>query len=159
MVQRLRANEVRFVVVGGFAASIQGSAIVTNDLDICYDAEAANVARLSDILREWDAYPRGWAPGLPFFMDERTFRTTPTFTLTTREGDIDLLHRVEPIGDYAACYASADLVPAFGTTVPTLRIGQVIRAKRYANRPKDQWALPELEAVAAKRGEWPIREP
>jgi hypothetical protein len=65
------------------------------------------------------------------------------------------LHRVEPIGTYAACYAAADLVPAFGIVVPTLRIGAVIRAKRFANRPKDHLALPELEAVAATRGEWP----
>lgn len=155
MVQRLAADEVRFVVVGGFAASIQGSSIVTNDLDICYDAAPDNIGRLAAILRDWQAYPRGWAEGLPFFMDERTFRTTPTFTLHTAEGDLDLLHRVEPIGDFAACRAAADLILAFGVTVPTLRIGQVVRAKRFANRPKDQFALPELEAVAAKRGEWP----
>lgn len=155
MVRRLVADDVRIVVVGGFAASIQGSAIVTNDLDVCYDAEPENLRRLAAILREWQAYPRGWDPGLPFFMDDRTFRTTPTFTLTTREGDIDLLFRVEPIGEYAACYAAADLIPAFDVAVPTLQLGHVIRAKRFANRPKDLLALPELEAVAAKRGQWP----
>jgi len=66
-----------------------------------------------------------------------------------------LLHRVEPIGDYAACYAAADPVPALSVAVPTLRIGAVVPAKRFANRPKDRMALPELEAVAAERGEWP----
>lgn len=155
MVQRLVGEDLRVVVVGGLAASLHGSAILTNDLDVCYDPEEQNLRRLSAILTEWGAYPRGWPPGLPFYMDARTFRTTPTFTLTTREGDIDLLHRVEPIGDYAACAAAAVPVPAFGVVVPTLRLGAVIRAKRFANRPKDLAALPELEAVAVKRGEWP----
>ncbi len=86
-------------------------------------------------------------------MDARTFRTTPTFTPTTREGDIGFLHRVEPIGGYAKCYAAALLVPAFGVAVPTLRLADVIRAKRFADRPKDRAALPELEAVAAKCGD------
>lgn len=155
MVQGLVTRGARIVIVGGFAASIQGSAIITDDLDVCYADAPENLRMLAEILRGWGAYPRSWEPGLPFFMDERTFRTTPTFTLTTREGDIDFLHRVEPIGGYEACYAAADLVPAFGVVVPTLRIGAVIRAKRFANRPKDLRALPELEAVAAERGEWP----
>ena len=151
MVQRLVESDARIVVVGGLAASLHGSAIITNDLDVCYDPDAANLRTLADILTSWEPYPRGWPAGLPFFMDARTFRTTPTFTLTTREGDIDFLHRVEPIGGYAECYAAALLVPAFGVTVPTLRLQDVIRAKRFANRPKDLAALPELEAVAAKR--------
>lgn len=153
MVRRLVEDEVRIVVVGGLAATLHGSSIVTNDLDVCYDPDEANLRSIAGILSEWGAYPRGWPAGLPFFMDARTFRTTPTFTLTTREGDIDFLYRVEPIGGYAECYAAALLVPAFGIVVPTLRLTDVIRAKRFANRPKDLAALPELEAVAAKRGE------
>lgn len=155
MLQQLAAADVRFVVVGGVAARLHGSARQTDDLDICYDAEQGNVVRLTTLLARWNAYPRGWEPGLPFYMDARTLRTTPTITLRTTEGDIDLLHRVEPIGDYAACKAVAVSEEAFGVVLPTLRLGPLIRAKRHANRPKDHQALPELEAMAAKRGEWP----
>jgi hypothetical protein len=32
----LARHEVRFVVIGGIAASLQGSTTITNDFDICY---------------------------------------------------------------------------------------------------------------------------
>lgn len=147
---------LRVVVVGGVAARFHGSARQTDDLDLCYDTAPDNTAPLTALLASWGAYPRGWEPGLPFFMDARTLRTTPTLTLRTRQGDIDLLHRVEPIGDYSACLAMAELVPAFGVDVPTLALPHLIRAKRFANRLKDHLALPELEAIAVRRGEWPL---
>jgi len=141
---------VAFVVVGGVAATIHGSARVTNDLDICYDQHEENVQRLAALLASWDAYPWQWPAELPFTMDVRTFRTTPTMTLATSQGRIDVLHRVEPIGDFAACLAVSTDESAFGRTVPTLDLAPLIRAKRHANRPKDRDALPELEALLAK---------
>ena len=101
MLQGLVEARVRFVVIGGVAAAAHGSAHVTNDLDICYDVASENVVRLATLLVEWDAYPRGVEKGLPFFMDERQFRTTPVMTLTTREGFLHVLDRVAGVGDYA----------------------------------------------------------
>lgn len=142
---------IAYVVVGGVAATVHGSARVTNDLDICYEQSDANVQRLAALLASWNAYPWQWPEGLPFFMDVRTFRMTPTMTLNTSEGRLDLLHRVEPVGDYAACRAVATDESAFGRTIPVLDLEPLIRAKRYANRPKDRDALPELEALLAER--------
>lgn len=84
MLAELTSAQVRFVVIGGVAAAAHGSRRVTDDLDICYDASRPNVNRLAELLEKWKAYPRGIEPGLPFFMDERQFRTTPLMTLTTR---------------------------------------------------------------------------
>ena len=151
MLQGLIAARVRFVVVGGVAAAAHGSAHVTNDLDICYDSTPDNVARLAALLAGWDAYPRGVDRGLPFFMDERQLRTTPLLTLTTREGDLDVLDRVAGVGTFADTLERSVEFDGFGVRFPVLDLPDLIRAKRAAGRPKDIAQLPELEALAALR--------
>jgi len=65
MLNGLTKKKVKFVVVGGVAAAAHGSSRVTNDLDICYDAEAvANIGALASVLAGWKAYPRGIEAGL-----------------------------------------------------------------------------------------------
>jgi hypothetical protein len=103
------------------------------------------------LLAEWDAYPRGVDRGLPFFMDERQFRTTPLMTLTTREGDLDVLDRVAGVGGFAEVLEHSVKFESFGVTFPVLDLPELIRAKRAAGRPKDIAHLPELEALAALR--------
>jgi len=41
---------VDFVVIGGVAATLHGSAYVTFDLDICYSSASANLKRLKEAL-------------------------------------------------------------------------------------------------------------
>ena len=149
LVQGLKARDIKFVVVGGVAASAHGSRRVTDDLDICYDSGKANVERLASLLNEWKAYPRGIEKGLPFFMDERQFRTTPLMTLTTSEGFIDVLDIVKGVGDYGECHARSIRVEAFNESFRVLDLPALIAAKRAAGRPKDIDQLPELEALLA----------
>ena len=47
LLRRLRSEDVRFVLVGGFAGTLFGSARVTIDLDVVYARDADNLARLS----------------------------------------------------------------------------------------------------------------
>src|SRR5687768_16292603 len=108
VIGRLTAAGARFVVVGGVAANAQGSARVTFDLDLCYDAAPDNIRILARVLADWHAYRRGVEPGLPFVMDEKTFRITPVMTLTTDHGDVDLLDRVAGIGAYRDVLAASE---------------------------------------------------
>ena len=151
MLQGLTAVGIRFAVVGGVAAAAHGSAHVTNDLDICYDSAPDNIARLATLLAEWAAYPRGVERGLPFFIDERQLRTTPLMTLTTREGNLDVLDRVAGVGDFQDALEHSIEFEAFEVRFPALDLPALIRAKRAAGRPKDIAQLPELEALAALR--------
>jgi predicted nucleotidyltransferase len=149
MLQGLRARKIRFVVVGGIAATAHGSRRVTDDLDICYETGEKNVSALATTLSGWQAYPRGIEKGLPFFMDARQFRTTPIMTLTTREGFIDVLDVVKGVGDYTKCRERSTTVEAFGMRFRVLGLPALIAAKRAAGRPKDVDQLPELEALLA----------
>jgi predicted nucleotidyltransferase len=152
MLTALVSNNVRFVVVGGLAAAAHGSSRVTNDLDICYDAvDSTNLDLLGKVLAGWQAYPRGVEQGLPFIMDGRTLRGAPILTLTTSEGDIDVLDRIAGIGAYAEVRKHSEKITAFGVSFRVLDLPSLIKAKRAAGRPRDFDHLPELEALLALR--------
>ena len=113
MLRGLTRKKVKFVVVGGVAAAAHGSSRVTNDLDICYDAsDRANLVALASVLSSWDAYPRGIEPGLPFILDDRTLFGAPVLTLTTSEGDIDVMDRIAGVGDYTAVKLHSERISA-----------------------------------------------
>ncbi len=151
IISALVAAGVRFVVLGGVAATIHGSGRLTNDLDICYDTGHDNIRALTQLLRGWDAYLRGVDPGLPFILDERALLTSPFLTLSTRLGDIDLLDRVPGIGTYPDALASSERVAIGKSEFRTLTLPALIAAKRATGRRKDLEHLLELEALQALR--------
>jgi len=141
--------DVRFVVIGGVAATIQGSARFTNDIDICYDTAPDNVERLVKLLAGWNAYLRGVERGLPFVMDSKAFRITPVMTLTTDVGDIDVLDVVSGVGDFAAVLKASEVVEIGDVEFRSLELDALIASKRASGRPKDVEQLIELEAIRA----------
>lgn len=145
----LKSSRVKFVVIGGLAASAHGSRRVTDDIDICYDTSPQNIRRLSTLLMDWKAYPRGIERGLPFFMDERQFKITPLMTLTTTEGLIDVLDIVKGVGNYDKCVERSIEINAFDIRFRVLDLPALIDAKRAAGRPRDIDHIPELEALLA----------
>jgi predicted nucleotidyltransferase len=147
IISALTHADIRFVVIGGVAATVQGSARLTNDIDICYDTAAENVDRLVTLLRSWNAYLRGVEPGLPFVLDARAFRTTPLMTLTTDVGDIDVLDLVPGVGDYRAVVAASERVTIGDVEFQSLGLEALIASKRAVRRPKDLEQLIELEAL------------
>ncbi len=152
MLAGLTGRKVRFVVVGGVAAAAHGATRVTNELDICYDAaDQKNLIALASLLAKWRAYPRGVEAGLPFIMDDRTLRGAPVLTLTTVEGDIDVMDRIAGVGDYAAVRKRSEKIEALGVKFRVIDLPSLIKAKRAAGRPRDHEHLPELEALLALR--------
>ncbi|MBI1723080.1 MAG: hypothetical protein HYR48_04145 [Gemmatimonadetes bacterium] len=142
---------VRYVVIGGIAANVQGSPRITMDVDICYDPEEGNRARLAEVLAGWHAYLRGVEPGLPFVMDARTLRDVPVLTLVTDLGDLDVMYRVAGVGEYTSVEAASLELTVLGILVRVLALDALIAAKRATGRRKDQEALLELEALREER--------
>jgi predicted nucleotidyltransferase len=151
ILRALVAAQIRFVVIGGVAATIHGSARFTNDIDICYDTAPDNIERLAGLLKTWKAYLRGVEPGLPFIMDARAFRITPVMTLTTEKGAIDVLDVVRGVGDYAAALKASEIVQIGKVEFRSLTLDALIASKRAVRRPKDVEQLLELEALRALR--------
>ena len=60
----LERHGVRYVLIGGLAATLHGSPLRTGDADICPARDAANLERLAQALQEIDARIRtADAPG------------------------------------------------------------------------------------------------
>src|SRR5256885_12649510 len=70
----LRRYEVESVIIGGVAAALYGSAQLTNDLDVCYARNPANLERLADALQSVRARLRGAPEDIPFILDAETLR-------------------------------------------------------------------------------------
>lgn len=143
---------VEFIVIGGAAATIHGSARITRDVDIVYRRTAENLRRVVDALSPYSPYLRGAPAGLPFRWDENTLRRGLNFTLTTSIGDLDLLGEVTGGGNFEALLAHSSPVQAFGIECLCLKLDKLIQVKRAAGRPKDLEAIAELEALREERG-------
>jgi hypothetical protein len=151
MVSGLAEADIEFVVIGGLAARANGSARITEDLDTCYEPGIENVRRLAALLREWHAWLRGVEWGLPFIMDERTFRDTPVMTLITDRGALDVMDRVAGIGDHSRVLAGSVAISSGSVTFRALDLPALLEAKRATGRPKDLAQIPELEALLELR--------
>jgi len=147
LLRALGSNGVRFVIVGGTAATAHGSARLTLDLDVVYDRTPDNLARLASALAPHRPYLRGAPPGLPFTWDASTLARGLNFTLSTSLGDIDLFGEVAGGGTYDALVPHAIEMDLFGTHCLTVGIEKLIALKRAAGRPKDLEAIAELEEI------------
>lgn len=146
-IQALAKNRVDFVVVGGMAIRGHGSSYLTQDLDICYLRERANLKRIAEALAPFKPRLRGFPKDLPFVWDERTLQNGALFTLETTIGDIDLLAEVSGVGTFEQVLAESVNITLYGYEVKVLSIAGLIKAKRAAGRVKDLLVLPELEAL------------
>lgn len=147
IVHRLANGNVRFVIVGGVAATVHGSSFTTDDLDVCYARDKINLERLAETLAPLNPRLRGAPDDLPFVWDAETLRRGLNFTLRTDLGNIDLLGEVSGIGTYEQAQEAAIKVMLFSTECSVLSLEKLIAAKRAAGRTKDKLVLPELEAL------------
>ena len=149
--QELHRGGVEFIIVGGAAATIHGSARVTQDLDLVYARTPENIARLAAALAPHSPYLRGAPPGLPFRWDAETIRRGLNFTLTTTLGDLNLLGEIVGGGGYADFLSHNQVVKVSGSEYRCLGLARLIHVKRAAGRPKDLEAVAELKALQEER--------
>ncbi len=139
--------KVDFILIGGMAAILHGSARVTFDVDLVYSRSDENIQRLSNALASHDPYLRDTPPGLPFVWDARTIRSGLNFTLTTSLGDIDLFGEVTGGDTYQDLLPHSFEVDAFGVRFKCIDLPTLIHIKEAAGRPKDYEAVAELRVL------------
>jgi hypothetical protein len=152
LLRALHEHGVRFLIVGGAAATAHGSARLTQDLDLVYDRSRDNLDRLARALAPYEPYLRGAPPDLPFVLDAETLHRGLNFTLTTKLGDVDLLGEIVGGGGYTDLAPHSVQLDLFGVHCLVLGLDKLIDVKRAAGRPKDLEALAELVAIREGRG-------
>ncbi|MBI3761050.1 MAG: hypothetical protein HY260_04195 [Chloroflexi bacterium] len=146
LITALNAHEVKYVIVGGFAAVLQGASYITQDVDFCYARDEENLARLLQALEPFHPVIRT-NPDLPF--DLPTLRANPNFTLDTNVGELDLLAAIDGLGDYAEVASHAEVFEVQGQSCHVLSLEGLIASKSVLKRRKDVQLLEELRALAA----------
>jgi len=148
---------VDVVLVGGMAAVAHGVVHLTNEIDLCYNPDLANLERLVRALAP--LHPRLRVEGLaddqssslPFQWDARTILATELLTLMTDAGRLDLIRVIPGIGGYPDVHSVAVPLDVLGAHIDTLDLPALIESKRAVRRPKDLAALPHIEAVLRTR--------
>jgi hypothetical protein len=141
---------VRYVLIGGVAARIQGSPSLTRDLDICYARDRENLEALAAVLQGIHARLRGVTDAVPFKLDARTLAAGDSFTFITDLGDLDVLATPSGTQGFADLARDATPVKIGEREILVASVDDLIRMKRAAGRPKD---LVEIEILGALREE------
>jgi predicted nucleotidyltransferase len=151
VVEVLNGANVKFIVIGGWAAALHGSPRLTVDVDVVYARDRSNIENLTKSLQPFSPYLRGAPPGLPFKFDFATVRNGLNFTLKLSElGDVDFLGEVAGGGTYEALLPFSEEMLVFGLKFRCVGLERLIQLKRAAGRPKDLEAIAELQELLKK---------
>lgn len=144
----LNRHEVRYIVIGAFAAIAQKTPIpATRDIDLTPERSRDNLRRLSAALKELGARVRtASAPhGLPFDHDAASLGAVETWNLICDHGEFDIAFAPSGIAaGYTELKRKAHRVQVAAIEVLVADLDDVIRSKEAAGRPKDLSVLPLL---------------
>lgn len=147
LLRGLLAGGVDFVIIGGIAVIMQGAPRLTKDLDICYSTDVENLDRLGNVLIALKAQLRGVEDEVPFIPDGRTLRHTQILTLSTADGNLDLLVRPDGSPAFNSLKTRADEMDINGLKVRVASVTDLIAMKRASGRAQDLVDLETLEII------------
>jgi hypothetical protein len=160
IIAALNRHQVRYVVIGAFAAIAQQAPIpATRDIDLTPETSQENLARLSQALTELSARIRTESvpDGLPFSHDAASLGAAQVWNLICGYGEFDLSFRPSGFaGGYSQLVDNAHRMRVDDVEVVVADLADVIRSKESAGRPKDLRVLPLLyRHQSARRGQKP----
>jgi predicted nucleotidyltransferase len=151
LLQRLADSRVDFVVVGGFAGVLHGSALVTRDLDICAVLTPENIESLRETLKDLNPRHRMTPQNLSFLNIPKPGESVRNLYLQTDWGAIDILSSITGLGDFESIRANSETIEIAGKKFRLLSLSDLVRAKESLGREKDILAAKELRAIAVMR--------
>jgi predicted nucleotidyltransferase len=134
--QLLNANEVKYVVIGGYALAAHGCPRYTKDIDVWIERNSSNALKLIEVLKQF-----GFA-SLGVTVDDLV---TPEYIvqLGYPPSRIDLITDADGV-NFSECYASKVQLDVEGVTVNFINKESLIRNKKATARTQD---LADIEAL------------
>jgi hypothetical protein len=139
---------VDFVLIGGVAGAVHGSAYPTYDVDVAYARDRPNLERLAAMLLQVEATLRGAPPDVPFQLDADSLEQGGNFTFDTRFGPFDILAYPEGAAGYDRLRADAKKIDIEGRQIRIASLDHLIGMKEAAARPKDKLMALEYRVLA-----------
>ena len=145
----LQEHRVDYVLIGALAATIHGSSLRTDDVDVCPRGDVANLESLAGALRAIEAKEYDPHKGE---LVEREWTATMlagdrTWFLGTSAGRLDVVFEPSGTGGYRDLARRAVDMEIDGLQVRVASLEDVIRSKEAANRPRDREQLPTLRRL------------
>jgi hypothetical protein len=153
----LCAHGVAFVVIGGIARVLHGSAQATGGSDVLVARDVANLKKLAAALGDLDARLMAGREALDFGADLDRLRRGLNFSWMTTAGQVDVFGEVEGGLRYPEVAKDAiEVVTAGGNVIRVASIDRLLDMKRRLTRPKDVRDVEELEQLKTLGTEPPI---
>lgn len=146
--EALVRRQVDFIVVGGIAAVLQGSAAMTLDVDIVHARTPENVAKLLLVLQELDARYRSHPDLRP---SESHLNSKGHQLLLTSFGPLDVHGAIESDRDYDTLLPHSEELTLRGSSVRVLRLEFLLALKEQSPHPKDRNAAIFLRKALRQR--------
>ena len=150
LLQRLCDADIDFVIVGGFAAMLHGSSMLTRDLDVCTLLTDTTVAKLRETFRDFHPIHRLTPERLSFLDNPDSGVPLKNIYLQTDLGPLDVLSSITGIGDFEMLRKNAVPFELFGHQVFVISLGDLVKAKKALGRSKDLLVAHELRAILDK---------
>ena len=134
-IELLNKNNVRYIVIGGYAVVYHGYVRSTNDIDIWIDLRKDNIKKVIKVLDEF-----GFSS---LNINEAAFSPNQIIQLGYPPNRIDLI--TTPAGiDFETCYKSKEQVTIDHIAVNIIDLENLIKAKKASNRTRDLADIEEL---------------
>lgn len=138
----LHKHQVKYIMVGGFAAILHGTSRVTEDVDIWIKDTIDNRKKFREVVKEL---------GLGDYVQFETMQFVPGWTSLYISSGIELDVMTSLKGfeqeQFDSCYDIAYMALIDDAPVKFLHINQLIEAKKATGRPKDILDIEELEKI------------
>ena len=147
LLKRLNDAGVNYVVIGGFASVLYGSAVVMEDMDIACDFNPENIIRLVKAISDLKPVHRMTSKKIPLKLTEADCKDLKNLYLDTNLGQLDCIGSVEGLGDFESVKTASHKIEIQGVSFNILNIEALIRTKKALGRAKDKLVALQLEAL------------
>ena len=138
----LNNNDVRYIMIGGFATNLHGYNRATNDIDLWIDDTLVNRKNLRNALKEQGSGDYDVIESMQFIPGWTDFQLNFGFKLDVMTS----VKGLEKIG-FKQCYSYAVTAEIENIQVKFLHFNHLIISKKSAGRPKDLLDVEELEKI------------
>ena len=144
LLEGLIEADIKFVLVGGLAAVIQGAPVTTMDVDIVHSQSPENISKLFDFLKSIGAFYRR--------IDDRVMEPNMEdlagmghALFATRLGPLDVLAAIEEGKVYDDLLEDTIEIEFRGHVLRVLGLKTLIELKKASKNTEDKRRLPVLE--------------
>lgn len=142
-IQSLNANEVKYLVVGGFAVAYHGYPRYTKDIDFWIWASPENAHRMLQTIRDFGFGTLG--------LKEEDFLNSANVVQIGQEPNrIDLILGLDGM-DFEECFQLREEAVFEGVPIHFIDLASLIKNKRITGRLKDLVDVDELEKQKKKK--------